>query len=211
MDDIVFISDPMKLKKTFLEIYESSVVGLDSEWRNDTALFQISTPTKTYLIDMLKPKVSDFNEKLLALMVDEFLCGLFANENIIKVSWDFAGDVHKLIKRFSNIKKKKFTTIKSFVDLLHYKDNSVRNGFSHFCKLHLGKELNKQHQCSDWELRPLAEEQIIYAAMDSKAAVRLYEKLKDTLAIRPKEFQIKKKDNLRNCYDHVREMIKESK
>jgi ribonuclease D len=192
-ENIIFINDPMKLKVIFEELQTAKVLGLDSEWNTYTSLFQISTTEKTFIIDFLKPKDNDpenFNEKLLNLMVEHFICGIFDNPDIIKVSWDFFNDIIKLYERFPKIIKKKIACLNSFVDLLDYKTNMFPNNFSAFCKYHFGKELNKEHQYSDWEVRPLSDSQLEYAALDSIAAVRLYEKLSENLD--PKTYDYKK-------------------
>jgi ribonuclease D len=183
-ENIFFINDPMMLKAVFEELQSAKVLGLDSEWNTYTSLFQISTTEKTFIIDFLKPNdknPENFNEKLLNLMVEHFLCDIFDNPDIIKVSWDFFNDIVKLYDRFPKIAKKKVACLNSLVDLLDYKTSMIPNGFSAFCKHHLGKELNKEHQCSDWEVRPLSDSQFEYAALDSIVAVRLYEKLSANL------------------------------
>ena len=43
----------------------------------------------------------------------------------------------------------------------------------------LGKPLDKSVTCSDWELRPLSERQILYAANDAHCCVRIWEALRE--------------------------------
>ena len=43
------------------------------------------------------------------------------------------------------------------------------------CQQHLGQRLDKQHQCSNWERRPLRSDQIRYAAIDAWCLLRLWE------------------------------------
>jgi ribonuclease D len=201
----------MELKAVFEELGKAKVIGLDSEWTTYTCLFQLSTSSKTYLIDMLKPADpnNDFNEKLLTLMIEHFLCGIFANPNIIKVSWDFVHDVEKLVERFGKVSYSKFCHVKSLIDFLDYKDHLLPNGFSAFCKHHLGKELDKGNQCSQWTDRPLSESQVIYAAIDSIAAVRLYEKLILKMDLKPKTYRYEDKVIRSTKYqDKVRALLK---
>jgi ribonuclease D len=168
------------LKAVFEELQSAKVIGLDSEWNTYTSLFQISTTEKTFIIDFLKPKdknPEEINERLLYVMIDHYLCGIFNNPNIIKVSWDFYNDIIKLNERFPNIDKKKLSCLNNCIDLLDHKSSVMSNGFAGFCKYHFGRGLNKEHQRSNWEKRPLSSDQIQYAALDSIAAVRLYEKL----------------------------------
>jgi ribonuclease D len=201
----------MKLKEIFEELGKAKVIGLDSEWTTYTCLFQLSTSSKTYLIDMLKPiHPNEFNEKILTVMIEHFLCDIFTNPNIIKVSWDFIHDVEKLVERFSQVGRSRFCQVKSLIDFLDYKDPLLPNGFSAFCKHHLGKELDKGNQCSKWADRPLSESQVIYAAIDSIAAVRLYEKISLEMDLTPKTYKYEERIKARrgkNYENKVRAMI----
>jgi len=57
--------------------------------------------------------------------------------------------------------------------------NFTNKGLSKLVELCFGKRLDKSDQISNWELRPLRESQIIYAALDAHCLLEIYNVLAD--------------------------------
>ena len=55
----------------------------------------------------------------------------------------------------------------------------VERGISLLVNRTLGKKLDKTFQFSDWEKRPLSEEQLHYASLDAYCLLEVYDYLKD--------------------------------
>ncbi len=51
-------------------------------------------------------------------------------------------------------------------------------GLSGLCESYLGLPLDKRDQMSDWDKRPLSEDQISYAALDALVLLEIFEAMK---------------------------------
>ena len=191
-----------KLKSAFHEINNSDLIGLDSEWvvtkpPIKTTLFQIATRKKAYVFDFTPSGVENIYlnaDKNSFLQHFESLLGMtFKNENLLKVSWDFKQDMYNLNNRFKY--SKKINEILNFVDLMPISPKSIPKGLSNHCLHYLGLALDKTHQKSSWLERPLIEEKIIYAAMDSIAVISLYEQMKKSIDIKSTSLTISQVEN----------------
>jgi len=168
----VWVDNHQQLQKAFEAIDSSPVIGIDTEYdsfryfREKLCLIQVKTAKKVYLLDPL------------ANIDISSLGGSFSDPGIVKVLHAGDNDIRILSRdygfRFRNI----FDTQKaaSLLDL-HYL--SLGAVIEHF----LGKKLDKTKklQRSQWEARPLSEEQIDYAAKDTEHLIELYRMLKEDL------------------------------
>jgi len=205
--NIIFISDKdQNLVDVMIKILSQKYIGFDSEWVDEkvgTSIFQISTPDKfTYIfelnIDFMKTnRTINYETSKIFSVYNKFFFELFLNEKIIKLSWDFKHDILVLQKRLPGLFKKDIC-LKSMIDLFDYKNNRnskdkkniFAKGFSAYCKDILGYPLDKTFQMSFWDLRPLSEDQLIYAAIDSIATVEIYERMKDKINFISKDYTI---------------------
>ena len=168
----VWVDNRQQLQKAFEAIDSSPVIGIDTEYdsfryfREKLCLIQVKTAKKVYLLDPL----ADIDISPLGKS--------FSDPGIVKVLHAGDNDIRILSRdygfRFCNI----FDTQKaaSLLDL-HYL--SLGAVIEHF----LGKKLEKTKrlQRSQWEARPLSEEQIDYAARDTEHLIELYRVLKGEL------------------------------
>ena len=168
----VWVDNHQQLQKAFEAIDSSPVIGIDTEYdsfryfREKLCLIQVKTAKKVYLLDPL------------ANIDISSLGGSFSDPGIVKVLHAGDNDIRILSRdygfRFRNI----FDTQKaaSLLDL-HYL--SLGAVIEHF----LGRKLDKTKklQRSQWEARPLSEEQIDYAAKDTEHLIELYRMLKEDL------------------------------
>ncbi len=167
-----WVDDPQKLQKAVEAISNSPIIGIDTEYdsfrsfREKLCLIQIKTSKKTYLLDPL----AGIDLSALKKSV--------ANPRIVKVLHAGDNDIRILSRdytfQFYNI----FDTQKA-ASLLGSKYLSLSAVIEQF----LGKNLEKtkKMQRSQWELRPLTDEQIRYAIQDTEFLFDLYGKLKEEL------------------------------
>ena len=162
-----FVDTPAKLTKAEKSIREARLIALDTEYdsfryfREKLCLFQIQTEERSWLIDPLA-----------AVLDLSFLGDVLSDPEILKIFHAGDNDI-RILKRdygfgFRNI----FDTHRA-ASLLGFRMLSL----STLLKNHLGVTLEKKMQRSRWDLRPLSEEQLDYAALDTAHLTGLYRKL----------------------------------
>lgn len=160
------VETPPQLARAEKAIREAGIIALDTEYdsfryfRDKLCLLQIQTGERTWLIDPLAGLDLSFLGE--ALIDPAVLKILHAGDNdirILKRDYAFA---------FRNI----FDTHRA-ASLLGTRELAL-------CKLletYLGVTLEKKLQRSRWDLRPLTEEQLEYAALDTVYLPELHRKL----------------------------------
>ncbi|XP_067328012.1 exonuclease mut-7 homolog isoform X2 [Anolis sagrei] len=164
------------------------------------SLVQLAIPGRVFLLDMLallQPGGAQEEEEALT----QFFREIFANPNVIKLGYGMQGDfsqLGKILPTFQAIEKQ----LCSFLDLLVIqkeirKDSPgdlqkvdsgpkargrrarglAERGLSLLVQEVLGRPLDKAEQLSNWEKRPLREEQLLYAASDAYCLLEVYAKL----------------------------------
>nr|XP_008123065.1 PREDICTED: exonuclease mut-7 homolog [Anolis carolinensis] len=165
------------------------------------SLVQLAVRDRVFLLDMLallRPEGAQEEEEAL----DQFFRELFADPNVTKLGYGMHGDLAQLAKSlptFSAMEKQ----LCNFLDLLKVhkvirkgspgdlqkvdaERSEVRGrrarglaerGLSLLVQEVLGSPLDKAEQLSDWEKRPLREEQLLYAASDAYCLLEVYAKL----------------------------------
>ena len=160
------VDTPAKLVKAEKSIRAAPVIALDTEYdsfryfREMLCLLQIQTEEKTWLIDPL------------AGLDLSCLGDVLSDPGILKIFHAGDNDI-RILKRdcafgFRNI----FDTHRA-ASLLGFRLLSL----STLLETHLGVTLEKKMQRSRWDLRPLSEEQLDYAALDTAHLTDLYRKL----------------------------------
>lgn len=90
------------------------------------------------------------------------------------VAFDFSGDLDLLN---ISVPSSRGWQIKNFVDFKALKKldgSSITGGLAGVVSSFLGVSLNKRQQLSNWEKRPLTEEQVIYGACDACCLLDVY-------------------------------------
>ncbi|XP_020281689.1 exonuclease mut-7 homolog isoform X3 [Pseudomyrmex gracilis] len=172
-----------------------NMVGLDLEWKpsfgtkqTELALMQIATEDNVYILD-----VTTLGNELSELWAELGLT-LFENKNIIKIGFGISNDmtvIRNSLPVLSSVK----TYGQGYLDLMllwrklveeynfvfPYKGDSNFTGksLSKLVELCFGQRLDKSDQFSNWELRPLRESQIIYAALDAYCLLEIYDVLRE--------------------------------
>ncbi|NXE11817.1 MUT7 Exonuclease, partial [Lophotis ruficrista] len=175
------------------------VVGIDMEWRPSfgmvgkprVSLLQIALKDEVFLLDLPRllkeAEMEGEKEK-----VPHFIQMLFSDAAITKLGYGMSGDLSSLAATWSALKDTN-KQARGVVDLLavdkqvdvlspeqSYEDRGFKQpekGLSLLVQHVLGKPLDKTEQLSNWEKRPLREEQILYAASDAYCLLEIYEKL----------------------------------
>ncbi|XP_014360060.2 exonuclease mut-7 homolog [Papilio machaon] len=193
-DRIIIINTPeMLYELTNTYLVDCNLVSIDSEWKpsfgaaqSHVALIQIAVENYVYLIDTLalnKPQYSsfwyDFNKSLLD------------NAEIIKLGFGLEQDLKQIkgsVVGLNNIKVKGeglldlSTLWKNLISSglsLQSSSGTVGNSLSSLVEICFGYPLRKSEQRSNWEIRPLRDTQIQYAAIDAHVLVELYNFLQE--------------------------------
>uniref|UniRef100_K7E1H7 3'-5' exonuclease domain-containing protein n=1 Tax=Monodelphis domestica TaxID=13616 RepID=K7E1H7_MONDO len=178
-----------------LGLQPGQVVGIDMEWRPSFGLvgrprvsvLQIATKEHVYLLDLLQFSKLDKEEKEKELC--HFIWSLFSEPSITKLGYGMSGDLCSLSTTYPALREME-KQAQGILDLLQV-DKQVRKepssktkrtrhaekGLSLLVQNLLGKPLDKREQLSNWEKRPLREEQILYAASDAYCLLEVYEVL----------------------------------
>ncbi|KAM7033633.1 exonuclease mut-7 homolog isoform 2-T7 [Acridotheres tristis] len=164
------------------------------------ALLQLALKDEVFLLDLpqlLKQAEAEGEKEKLP----HFIQMLYSDTAITKLGYGMSGDLSSLAATCSGLKDTE-KQIKGVVDLLavdkqlqwgkdsrkvdglspehSHEERGVRQpekGLSLLVQHVLGKPLDKTEQLSNWEKRPLREEQILYAASDAYCLLEIYERL----------------------------------
>ncbi|CAO3614438.1 unnamed protein product [Cunninghamella blakesleeana] len=187
--DWYMVDDDASVNNMKQILEKSKICGLDTEWvpsfakmNPRTALMQIATDLKTVFLVDFKTLFLHSNIDLCD-KVEVILRHLFESKHIIKLAYEFGGDLSLLECSIPKVKNWKIETMVDFKQLRYYDTinkklgNVVNGGLSGVVTTFLGVSVNKKQQISNWERRPLTHEQTIYAACDSYCLLQIYQVL----------------------------------
>ncbi|KAL9988623.1 hypothetical protein ACROYT_G003089 [Oculina patagonica] len=208
LDRIFLVDNAQSLRKCMRVLcVPGNVVGFDTEWRptmcragtdERLAIIQLSTWSEVFILDMiaLTDNVKDSD-------MQQFAENFFANPHVLKLGYGVDSDFRNLVSSCP-LYEHSVKHLARFVDLCPLSKQilnipSVRQkvgarmrslsareracieeerGLSELVFLCLGLPLDKTYQISDWERRPLSDEQLIYAALDAYCLLEVYDVLK---------------------------------
>ncbi|XP_019396049.1 PREDICTED: exonuclease mut-7 homolog isoform X1 [Crocodylus porosus] len=171
--------------------------------RSRVSLLQLAVKDQVFLLDLLQ-----FQEEVEQEKLAHFIQTLFSDPAITKLGYGMSGDLASLAamcSTFKNLNREVQGTVDLFtvdkqlqkcfrdwrkdvrkVDVLSQEQSCEDRGFrqtekglSLLVQHVLGKPLDKTEQLSNWEKRPLREEQILYAASDAYCLLEVYRKLSE--------------------------------
>lgn len=155
--EISYIQDESTFNLILRELESSKSLAIDTEfiWRNTyfpkLSLIQISTENKIYIFDCLTLNISKLDKVL-------------SDKNITKIFHSIRGDASVLFNCLG-IKMKNIFDTQLAEDILN--DNSgIQISYKKLVKKYFYKDISKSETNSDWEMRPLKEKQLDYAAED---------------------------------------------
>ena len=103
------------------------------------------------------------------------LSSLFTNSSILKLGFGLSGDFKRLESSFPT--SKQYSSLNNVFDIASapcYKGK----GLSAMSLEVLGSQVDKRFQMSDWQRRPLSEDQINYAATDAGVLIAIYDAMR---------------------------------
>ncbi|MFH1591640.1 MAG: ribonuclease D [archaeon] len=170
--EFTFIDTPEKLRKAADEWKQSKVLGIDIECENNlhhfgayVAIFQISTREKNWILDALQLEdLSPFLEVL-------------TDPDIIKIFHDVSFDL-RIIRRQYGTQVRGLCDTQLMAQFLAMTDLSLGS----LLETYFGVKKIKKFQMADWTKRPLKEEMLSYAVLDSKYLIPLRDKLEAMLS-----------------------------
>lgn len=169
----------------------TKMLAFDTEWKptiqscNDVSLIQLAKRDMVYLVDvisLIQVKLSDEEWSLLGRWI-------FNNGEILKLGFAHSTDILMLMKfQPLGIQSSQHTT-HSYLDLqglwqkvanfpdfkFPFHEDLPSHSLSNLVKLCFGKKLDKSNQFSNWQQRPLREEQISYAALDAFCLFEIFD------------------------------------
>jgi ribonuclease D len=158
------VSDPRALSELAGALRSESRIALDCEaagfhrYSDRLCLIQLSTPTRTFLLD---PMASDPREVMSPTLEDPEV-------EVVMHGSDY--DI-RLLQRDLGIRLRGLFDTQTAASLL----GAPAIGLASLLEEHLGVKLAKEHQRADWAQRPLPEELLDYAAEDTRHLLALRE------------------------------------
>ncbi|KAI7899730.1 uncharacterized protein BX663DRAFT_545437 [Cokeromyces recurvatus] len=162
----------------------STICGLDTEWIPHfakissssvrTALMQIATDTDGYVFLLDLKTIFEPQNRHLYRLTELILKLLFEDEDILKLGFDFGGDLDLLHLSLPSSKDWQITKLIDMKTLKTKQGEVITGGLAGVVTTFLGVYLNKRQQLSNWERRPLSKEQILYGACDAFCLLDIY-------------------------------------
>ncbi|CAA7041960.1 unnamed protein product [Microthlaspi erraticum] len=179
VEEVVWVDEVNGLREATSFLEECKVIGLDCEWKpnymkgsepNKVSIMQIGSDTKVFILDLIK-LYNDASEVL-----DSCLSQILQSYKPLKLGYNFQCDIKQLALSYGDLE-----CFKSYEMLLDIQNvfKEATGGLSGLTKKILGVGLNKTRRNSDWEQRPLAQNQLEYAALDAAVLVHIFRHVRD--------------------------------
>lgn len=188
---ILLVNTILSYRDMINDLCCTKMIAFDTEWKptihscNDVSLIQIAKRDAIYLVDvisLIQVKMSEDDWGLLGKCI-------FNNDEILKLGFAHATDILILMKFQPLGIQSSQQSSHSYLDLqglwqkvanfpdfsFPFHDDSQSSSLSNLVKLCFGKKLDKSNQFSNWEQRPLRDEQIKYAALDAFCLFEIYD------------------------------------
>jgi ribonuclease D len=166
----VLVSDGGALEALAEAVAREPAVALDTEsnsfhvYRERVCLLQLSTPEADYVVDPFAVDVRPLGAALVG-------------REVVLHGADY--DVRCLKREFSWSLPRLFDTMAAARRL-----GAAQLGLAALVESHYGVRLAKDHQRSDWGRRPLSEEQVRYAALDTHFLLGIHARMRGQLEAR---------------------------
>ena len=163
------------------------VVGVDTETRpsfwkgqvHKVALLQISTEDTCFLFRLNRIGMPDF--------LQEFLMN-----DVLKIGLSLRDDFRKLQKRKNvHAEEGNWIELQDYVSRFGIDDRSLQKIYTNL----FGKKISKAQRLTNWEAETLTEAQMLYAATDAWACVKIYKRLAEMEETGEYEVEKVEKDN----------------
>ncbi|HJK87512.1 MAG TPA: ribonuclease D, partial [Candidatus Megaira endosymbiont of Hartmannula sinica] len=172
MNNIIIIKTEEHIDRLVTSLISQKVVFIDTEFfYKNTYYPKLSTIQitcslkKQYIIDALELDISQ---------IEVFYKQVLCNSNIVKVMHSVDQDLKMFLHLFKMLPKNIFDTQIAYSMLFH--ENNI--GYAKMCKLMLNKNIDKTLQSTDWSRRPLTNEMMKYAILDTHYLDPIYRNMK---------------------------------
>lgn len=166
--DIKVIDKADDISHAIAELYESDIIGFDTETRpsfrkgqsNMVSLLQLSTRKRCFLF------------RLNHIGLVQPLIDLLQDPSLLKIGLSIHDDFHNLNK-ISPIEPKGFVDLQNYVKQFRIADNSLSKIYA----IIFGKRISKGQRLTNWEAETLTPSQQSYAALDALACIQIYDSI----------------------------------
>lgn len=174
IDNIIWVDEFHGLISATNYIEGCKVVGIDCEWKpnyvkgskpNKVSIMQIASENRAYIFDLIK--LHDDVPVELNNCFRNILC----SPNILKLGYNLQCDLHQLSQSYGDLECFRYYEMLLDVQKLF---NESGGGLSGLAEKVLGAGLNKTRRNSNWEQRPLSQNQMEYAALDAAVLVHIF-------------------------------------
>ncbi|KAF8387785.1 hypothetical protein HHK36_026440 [Tetracentron sinense] len=174
LEDIIWVEEVAGLLSATSHIVGCKVVGIDCEWNpnyekdgnpDKVSIMQVASEKTVFIFDMIKlfeDAPHTFNSCLKCL---------FHSPSILKLGYNLQCDMMQLAHSYGELEC--FKHYEMALDIQNvFKE--PRGGLSGLTKKILGAGLNKESRNSNWEQRPLSQNQLEYAALDAAVLIHIF-------------------------------------
>ncbi|KAJ0979883.1 hypothetical protein J5N97_015357 [Dioscorea zingiberensis] len=174
VDEILWIDELDGLVSATNYIERCKLVGIDCEWKpnyekgskpNKVSIMQIASENKVYIFDLIK--LYENEKEVLNSCFSRIMC----SPNILKLGYNLQCDLHQLSGSYGDLKC--FRHYEMLLDIQKLFSERT-GGLSGLAKKILGAGLNKTRRNSNWEQRPLSQNQLEYAALDAAVLLHIF-------------------------------------
>ncbi|XP_056165514.1 uncharacterized protein LOC115662825 isoform X2 [Syzygium oleosum] len=179
VEDVFWVDRVDSLHTATCYIEESKVVGVDCEWKpnyvkgskpNKVSIMQIASSRRVFIFDLIKLSGD------MPHILDNCLSRILQSPSILKLGYNFQCDMKQLTSSYETLGC--FNHFEMLLDIQNvFKESS--GGLSGLAEEILGAGLNKTRRNSDWEQRPLSQNQLEYAALDAAVLVHIFHHIWD--------------------------------
>ncbi|CAE5960405.1 unnamed protein product [Arabidopsis arenosa] len=179
VEDVVWVDEVNELRNATSFLEGCRVVGIDCEWKpnyikgskqNKVSIMQIGSDTKIFILDLIK-LYNDASE-----ILDNCLSQILQSKSTLKLGYNFQCDVKQLALSYGDLKC--FERYDMLLDIQNVFKEPF-GGLAGLTKKILGVSLNKTRRNSDWEQRPLTQNQLEYAALDAAVLIHIFRHVRD--------------------------------
>ncbi|KAG7968407.1 hypothetical protein I3843_08G152200 [Carya illinoinensis] len=174
VEHIIWVDNVDGLQNATCHIEGCKFVGVDCEWKpnyekgskpNKVSIMQIASEKMVFIFDLIKlfKDVPD--------ILDNCLARILQSPRILKLGYNFQCDIKQLAHSYGELE-----CFKQYEMLLDIQNvfKEPQGGLSGLAKKILGAGLNKTRRNSNWEQRPLTQNQLEYAALDAAVLVHIF-------------------------------------
>ncbi|AQK93255.1 uncharacterized protein LOC100382828 [Zea mays] len=174
VEEIVWVDEINGLLNATSDIEACKIIGMDCEWRpnfekntksSKVSIIQIASDKIAFIFDLIKLYEDD------PKALDSCLRRVMCSSKILKLGYDIQCDLHQLTRSYGELEC--FQSYEMVLDMQKL-FKGVTGGLSGLSKEILGAGLNKTRRNSNWEQRPLTQNQKEYAALDAVVLVHIF-------------------------------------